>query len=78
MLSFIKLSERRFLVINVPVKPNSYQSSEEDPDKGFLSARAEMITVKPVSWSEARKVASRWAAEHKLLVTPEQWRELSK
>lgn len=78
MLSFIKLSERRYLVVNVPEKPDSYGAAEGYLGKGYLSARAEMITTEPVSWSEAAKAAARWAAERKLLVTADDFQRFIK
>lgn len=72
MLVYVTLSPRRFLLLDVPQQPTSWQFAQGAPNLGFLSARATRIAG-PADWSTILEAASAHAKEHRQLVSNEEW-----
>lgn len=72
MLVFVRLSERRFQLIDVDAEPRTYMAAEGVPDKGYPSAHYEKVG-EPCSWSDAHKAATAYCIAKGRLVTYADW-----
>lgn len=73
MILYVKLSERRWLVLDVNTTPSGWEACDYTPGRGFQTVQAERVTPNPVPYGKARTAASRHAASKGTLITHEEW-----
>jgi hypothetical protein len=78
MISFITVSKRRLLVVDVSTKPSGYHMALLQQERfGYLSATVKVLTPKPVGWKEARVIATDYAKKTGQLVTYSEFQHIS-
>jgi hypothetical protein len=71
MITFVKVSDRRVMVLDVPTGPTGWTLAEGETRMGYEHAAPLLVTVAPVTMAKAREITSRYARERGKLVTHE-------